>query len=142
MGGIVGGGAVVGGLVVVGATVVGGSVVAVVVCTGGDVVPAVGGGEVVPVLRGVIVPTERCVVAVVSPGAAGMVVVDSTVEDVDVDEELDVVVAPSVVVGRAVVEDDWLATCCLDDVSSPVATSNNRAAMATVARAYSPTLNR
>ena len=56
--------------------------------------------------------------------------------DVDVDEELEVVVAPRVVVGRVVVEDgDWRATCCLGDVSSPVTTSNNRAAKAMVARA-------
>ena len=71
-------------------------------------------------------------------GAAGMVAGSSTVEevDVDVDEELEVVVAPRVVVGRVVVEDgDWRATCCLGDVSSPVTTSNNRAAKATVARA-------
>ncbi len=56
--------------------------------------------------------------------------------DVDVDEELEVVVAPRVVVvGRAVVDGDWRATCCLGDVSSPVTTSNNRAAKATEARA-------
>ncbi len=52
------------------------------------------------------------------------------------EDELEVVVAPSVVVGRSVVGDgDWRATCCLGDVSSPVTTSNNRAAKATVARA-------
>ncbi len=57
-------------------------------------------------------------------------------DEVVVDEELDVVVAPRVVVGRVVVGDgDWRATCCLGDVSSPVTTSNNRADKATVARA-------
>jgi hypothetical protein len=65
-----------------------------------------------------------------------MVAGSSTVEDVDVDEELDVVVTPRVVVGRVVVGvGDWRATCCLGDVSSPVTTSNNRADKATVARA-------
>jgi hypothetical protein len=85
----------------------------------------------------VVATTRDCVVAVVSPGssAAGIVVVRSTVDDVDVDEELEVVVAPRVVVGLTVVDGDCLDTCCLDDVSPPVATSNNRAAKATVARA-------
>jgi len=55
--------------------------------------------------------------------------------DVDVEEELEVVVASRVVVGRAVVEGDCPATCCLDDVSSPVTTSNKRADKATEARA-------
>jgi len=60
----------------------------------------------------------------------------STMEDVVVDGELEVVVTPRVVVGRSVVGDgDWRATCCLGDVSSPVTTSNKRAAKATVARA-------
>ena len=150
-GGIVGGtDTVVGGFVIVvvgGATVVaggGGSVVGVVVAGGGEVVPGVG-GEVVPVLRGAVVPTGRWVVAVMPPGSAAraaVVVVDSTVEEVDVDDVLDVDVT-RVVVGRAVVDvGRWVATCCLGEVSSPVATSNKSAAMATVARAYSPTLKR
>ena len=146
-GGVAGGsvdgrGTVVGGFVtavVGGATVVsggGGSVVGVVVCTGGEVVPGVGG--LVPVLRGAVVPTGACVVAVEPPGpgaGAAVVVVGSTVEEVDVDELLDVDVT-RVVVGRDVVDvGRWVATSCLGEVSSPVATSNNSAAMATVARA-------
>ena len=128
-------------VVVGGATVVsggGGSVVGVVVWGGGEVVPGVR-GEVVPVFRGAVVPTDGWVVAVVPPGPgaeATMVVVDSTVEDVEVDEVLDVDVRATVVVGRAVVDvGRWVATCCLGEVSSPVATSNKSAAMATVARA-------
>lgn len=148
VGSVAGGAAVVGGLVVVGATVGSGSVgggggggawvVGVVVWTGRGVVAGLGGGEAVGVLRGVVATTRGWVGAVVSPGssaAAAVVVDDSTVDDVDVDEELELVAAPRVVVGRAVVDGDCLATCCLDDVSSPVTTSNNRAAKATVARA-------
>ncbi len=132
-------GTVVGGIAVVGgATVVsggGGSVVGVVVWTVGEVVPGVGG--LVPVFRGAVVPTGGCVVAVAPPGpgaGAAVVVVDSTVEEVDEDEVLDVDVT-RVVVGRVVDVGRWVATCCLGEVSSPVPTSNNSAAMATVARA-------
>ena len=138
--GSVDGGGVVGGLVV-GGTVVsgggGGCVVGVVVWTGGEVGAGPGRGEAVGVLRGAVATTRGCVGAVVSPGssATGIVVVRPTVDDVDVDEELELVVAPRVVVGRAVVDGDCLDTCCLDDVSSPVTTSNKRAAKATVARA-------
>jgi hypothetical protein len=66
------------------------------------------------------------------------------VEDVDEVEALFAVVVTRavVVVARAVVDGDWLATCCLGELSSPVATSKSRAARAIDARAYSPTLKR
>jgi len=79
------------------------------------------------------------------------VVVGSRFVDVDVVEDEvddafdgveDDVVARDVVVGATDDEGDWLATRCLADVSSPVATSNRSAAKAMVARAYSPTLKR
>jgi hypothetical protein len=148
-GGVVGGSVggtdtvVVGGMMMVvvgGATVVsgGGSVVGVGVWGGGEVVAGVG-GEVVPAFRGAVVPTDRWVVAVVPPvpgAGAAVVVLESTVEDVEVDEVLDVDVRATVVLGRAVVDVGcWVATCCRGEVSSPVATSNKSAAMATVARA-------
>ena len=74
---------------------------------------------------------------------ATVVVLEPTVDDVDV-APVDVVVAPEVVeVGRdVVVVGDWVATCSLGDVSLPVATSKSMAASAMVARTYSPTLNR
>jgi hypothetical protein len=132
---------VVDGLVIVvvgGASVVsGGGAVVVVVWTGGEVVPGVG-GDVVPVLRAAVVATGCWVVAAAPPGpgtAAAVAVGDSMVEEVELDEVLDVDVT-RVVVGRAVVEvSAWVATCCFGEVSSPVATSNKSAAMATVARA-------
>ena len=133
---------VVGGFViaVVGAATVvsggGGSGVGVVGCTGGEVVPGVGG--LVPVCVGAGFRASGWLVAVVPPRpdtGAAVVLVDSTVEEVDVDEVLDVDVT-RVVVGREVVDvGRRVATCSLGEVSSPVATSNNSAAMATVARA-------
>ena len=122
-----GGGASV--VVVVG----GGSVVAVVVATGGAVVA----GALVPIFRGAVVTTPAWVVAEPPDGMVTTVVVlESTVEEVEV-EALDVVVAPEVVeVGRAtVVVGDWTATCSLGDVSLPVATSKSMAANAMAARA-------
>jgi hypothetical protein len=109
----VGGGSVV---VVVG----GGSVVPVVVATGGDVVA----GALVPTLRGAVVTAPGWVLPVPPGGmVATVVVLESTVDEVEVGA-LDVVVAPAVVeVGRAVVVGDWVATCSLGDVSSPAATS-------------------
>ena len=138
--GMVGGAAVVdgtnvdevGGGSVLGVVVAGGSVVAVVVATGGEVVA----GALVPMLRGAVVTTGGWVPPVPPDGMVTTVVVlDSTVDEVDV-EALDVVVAPEVVeVGRAtVVEGDWVATCCLGDVSPPVATSKSMAAKAMAAR--------
>ena len=99
--------------------------------TAGRVVPDVPDGPVVP-----DVPD--------GPGStAGGMVVDSTVEEVDVeDEELVVVEAAVLEVGRTVVVGDWVATCCLGARSGPVATSKRRVARATDARAYSPALNR
>ncbi len=101
-------------------------------------------GETVPVLRGAVVPTGGRVVTVVPPGPGALVVdVVSTEVDVELDEELEVVDAPSVDGGRAVVVvGDWVATCCFGELSAPVATSNTRALRATVARAYRPTLKR
>ena len=126
----------------VGGSVVGGSVV------GGEVVAGGGAGAVVPgaavpVLRGAVVTTGGWVTAAPKLPAA-VVEVESTVDDVEDVEAFDVVVAASVlvVVARAVVDGAWLAACCLGDVSPPVATSNNRAARAIDARAYSPTLKR
>jgi hypothetical protein len=70
-----------------------------------------------------------------------VVVVGSREVDVDTEDEVgprtmvlrgrDVVV---VVVARTVL-DDWLATCCLGEVSLPVATSKRRATRAMEARA-------
>lgn len=122
---VVGAGSVV--VVVGGGSVVGG---VVVVCAGGDVVA----GGFVTTGRGAVVAGAGCVVAM--PPAATVVVVDSAGADVEVDGALDVVVAPAVVeVGReVVVMGDWVATCSLGDVSSPVATSKSMAARAREAR--------
>jgi hypothetical protein len=66
-------------------------------------------------------------------GAAVIVVVESSVDDVGADE-LDVVGrAVVVVVAGRVVVGDWVATCCLGELSLPVAISNSRAASAMVA---------
>ncbi len=74
---------------------------------------------------------------------AAVVVVDSTVEEeVEVDEEVVGMVVGAVVVGRTVVAGDWVATWRFGDVSPPVATSKRRAARATEASAYRPTLKR
>lgn len=110
----------------------------VVVSTGG------GGGEVVatvPVERGAVVFTTgaREVVAVVSAGPAGRVVTDvsGTVDELDegADEEVGARVVGVVVVGRMVeVVGAWVATCCLAELSVPVATSKRRATRAMDAR--------
>jgi hypothetical protein len=107
-----------------------------VVAGGGAVVA----GANVPVLRGAVVATNGCVVPIPPPPPPpppAVVDVDSTVDDVDVLGPFEVVVAPSavVVVTRAVVEGDWVASCCLGDVSLPVTTSNTSAAIAIDARA-------
>ena len=114
----------------------GGSVVPVVVATGGDVVAGA-----VPAVRGAVVATPGWVPP--EGMVTTVVVLESTVEEVDVGAP-DVVVAPEVVdVGRTVVVvGDCVATCSLGDVSLPVATSKSMAARAMVARTYSPTLNR
>ena len=121
-------------VVVTGACVVvvsgGASVVAVVVWTGGEVGV---GADVPAVVRGAVVTTPAgCVVT----GPPAMVVPGAVVEgdEVEVDVALEVVVARKVVVGCAVVDDDWLATCCLAEVSAPVATSKSMATRATAAR--------
>lgn len=147
VGGSVAGGAVVegtkmdevgGGCVVV---VSGGAaVVAVVVATGGDV-----WGGLVPVLRGWVVATGGRVVAVVTPVAAGAVVLVSGAMELGDDVEVGMTIVFSgrrVVVGPTVVDGACVATCCLGDVSLPVATSKRRAARASDARAYRPTLKR
>lgn len=111
----------------------GGSVVAVVVSTGGEVVA----GALVPELRGAVVATVGWVLPVRPAGMVTTVVVlPATVEEVDVVGPLDVVVAPAVVdVGRrVVVVGAWVATCCLGEVSAPVATSTSMAARAMAAR--------
>ena len=110
-----------------------GCVVAVVVSTGGDVVA----GALVPTLRGAVVTTAGCVVP--EPTADGMVatvvVLGPTVDEVEVGAAVDVVVAPVVVdVGRAVVVGEWVASCCLGELSVPVATSKSMAASAMAAR--------
>ena len=128
---VVGGGSCVVS-VVVGVGSGGGWVVAVVVCTGGDVVP----GALVPTLRGAVVATPGWVFPVPADGIVATVVeLEPTVEEVEVGA-FDVVVAPEVVgVGRAVVVvGDWVATCSLGDVSSPVATSKSMAPRAMAAR--------
>lgn len=146
----------VGGDVVVGSVttvLVGGTKVdevgarVVVVVSGGAVLVVVSGGAwvvtgaVEPLLRGAVVFTGGCVVAM-GAGDPGMVVVPGPIVDEvdDVDEVEDSNDPTRVVVGRKVVlgpvvDDDWLATCCLGAVSAPVATSNRRAAMAIEARA-------
>lgn len=106
--------------------------VVTVVSTGGEV----GGGALVPGFRGAVVATVGWVLPV-SPGGmvATVVVLPTTVEEVDVVGPLDVVVAATVVdVGRTVVVGDWVATCCFGEVSAPVATSNSMAARAMAAR--------
>ena len=134
-----------GGSVLGGAGVGGGCVVGVVVAGGGEVVAT--GGEVGPT-----VPGDRPVTTggwvVADPTAegmvAGVVVVDSsTLEDVELDDELGGgSVTGVVVVGRTVVTGALAATCRFGDVSPPVATSKSRAARATEASAYRPTLKR
>ncbi len=136
-------GAEVGGSVVVGAEVGGGCVVGVVVAGGGEVVAT--GGEVVATVPGErVVTTGGWVVA--DPPAegmvAGVVVVDSPPRDVELDVELDGGSVTRVVVGRTVVTGALVATCRFGDVSPPVATSKSRAARATEASAYRPTLKR
>jgi hypothetical protein len=117
-----GGGSVVGGG--------GGSVVAGLVAGGGEVA----GGDVTT-WRGAVVTTWGWV----DPVPPGMVEVDPTVDEVDDVGPPDVVAGAAstlvVVVARAVVDGDWVATCCLGDVSLPVATSNSSAARAIDARA-------
>ncbi|MGH9264867.1 MAG: hypothetical protein ACRD1D_09255 [Acidimicrobiales bacterium] len=142
---VVGGGVVVeGGTtidVVLGGSVVVGSSSTVV---GGDVV-AGGGLAVVPGDRGAVVATLGWVVPVNPDGMVATVVDDeSTVEEVELDVELDDVVAPDpvVVVTPAVLAGDWLAVCRRGDSSDPVATSKRRAAMDSAAMAYRPTLKR
>lgn len=112
----VSGAAVVGGTVVCGGAVV--PVGAGVVTTGGRVVPVVpeGAGAAVTVV-------------VESAGGAAVVEVEVEVDAIDVVED------PVVLVGRAVVVGDCVATCCLGELSVPVATSNRRAARATAAMA-------
>ncbi len=139
LGGMVGAEELVVGLLIV---LVGGEVVVgscVVVVSGGLVVAT--GGEVVATVPGDrVVATGGCVVPVPPEDGrvAGVVVVDSTVVDevVELEEELDgTVTAAMVVVGRTVVTGVWVATCCLGEVSPPLATSNSRAARARKARA-------
>ena len=110
----------------------GGSVVPVVVATGGALVA----GALVPTLRGAVVTTPGWVSTEPPEGmVATVVVLESTVDEVEVGA-FDVVVAPEVVeVGWAVVGvDAWVATCSLGDVSLPVATSNSMAPSASAAR--------
>ena len=143
VGGTVVGGRVGGTTIVVvgggrGASVVvvdggGASVVGVVVAGGGEVVA----GALVPTLRGAVVATGGWVFPVPADGIVATVVVleSAGAEDVEVGA-FDVVVAATVVeVGRAVVVvGDWVATCSLGDVSSPVATSKSMAPNAMAAR--------
>ena len=117
-----------GSVVVVG----GGSVVAVVVATGGAVVA----GALVPPFRGAVVATPAWVLPVPPAGmVATVVVLESTVDDVDVGA-FDVVDGPEVVEGGREVVDvgDWVATCSLGDESVPVATSKSMAPRAMAAR--------
>lgn len=136
----VGGGALV--VVVTGAWVV---VVScwVVVVAASVVVVSTGAGAVVatvPVERGAVVFTTgaREVVAVVSAEPGGRVVTDvsGTVDELDegADDEVGARVVGVVVVGRMVVVGAWVATCCLAELSVPVATSNRRATRAMDAR--------
>lgn len=106
-------------------------VVGTVVCAGGDEV-AVGGrvvlteGWVATVPPGGTVPTT---VVVESPGA-----VDDG-EVAEVEGPVDVLAGRVVLVGRTVVDDAWVATCCFGELSVPVTNSTSRAARATAAMA-------
>lgn len=139
LGGMVGGG----GEVVDGGTtidvVLGGSVVFGGSSTvGGGEVVAGGGLAVVPGDRGAVVATLGWVVPVNPDGMVATVVEDEpTVEEVELDVELDDVVEPKpvVVVTPAVLAGDWLAVCRRGDSSEPVATSKRRAAMERAAMA-------
>lgn len=127
--------------VVLGGSVVSGGSSTVV---GGEVV-AGGGLAVVPGERGAVVATARCVVPVNPDGIVATVVEeDPTVEEVELDVELDDVgdPRPAVVVTPAVVAGDCLAVCWRGESSVPVATSNKRAPRASAAMAYRPTLKR
>lgn len=132
--------AVGGGSAVVVVSGGGGAVVGVVVCTGGEVAGGDVTGGLVPVLRGAVVLTGGAVVGVKTDDPIATVVdvpIDVVVvgpTDV-VDGALDVVVGRTVVVGTTTDVGPWLATCCLAELSSPVATSNRSAAKAMVARA-------
>lgn len=115
----------------------------VVVVTASVVVVSGAGGTVVPepVERGAVVFTTgaREVVAVVSAEPDGRVVTDvsGTVDELDdgADDEVGARVVGVVVVGRmVVVVGAWVATCCLGELSVPVATSNSRATRAIDAR--------
>ena len=129
---------------------VGGWVLEVVSSGGGGawVVVGCGGGwvvAVVPLFLGAVVGTEPWVVGVADPFGVE-VVLDPMVDEVDVEAGFEVVGnCTTVVFNRkvdVVVEAAWVATCCLSELSEPVATSNSRATRATDARAYSPTLKR
>lgn len=138
VGGMVGGVVVDGGTtidVVLGGSVVSGGSSSTVV--GGEVV-AGGGLAVVPGERGAVVATLGWVVPVKPDGMVATVVEEEpTVEEVELDVELDDVVdpTPAVVVTPAVVAGDWLAVCRRGESSVPVATSKRRAARAMAAMA-------
>ena len=128
----------VGGWVVGGGSVVGGDVAGGLVA-GGEVAGGEVAGGLVPVLRGAVVITGGVVVPVPPVGAGATVVVGSRgfvvdVDEEEVDEAFDVVVARMVVVGAGDDVGVWLATDCLGEVSSPATTSNRSAAKAMVAR--------
>jgi hypothetical protein len=108
------------------------------------------GGVGLPVERGAVVLTTGArVVAVVPAGSvpdAGSVAGGaSTLLDVELDDDggrVGGMMTRAVVDGAMVLVADWVATCCLGELSLPVATSNSRATSASEARAYSATLIR
>jgi hypothetical protein len=75
--------------------------------------------------------------AVVGDGApaAGSTVDDVELDEVDEEDDVEATGGGDVSTGgRNVVTGDWVATCCLVELSVPVATSNSRATRATEAR--------
>jgi hypothetical protein len=120
----------------------------VVVVSGGSVVVAAGGVEL-PVERGTVVFTTGAGAVAVVPGGwesePRVTGGASTLLDVELEEaggSVDGMVTRAVAGGATVVVADWVATCCLGELSLPVATSKSRATSATEARAYSATLIR
>jgi hypothetical protein len=136
-GSVVGGGTVVCGVTVVlvgGLVVSGGVVVSVVLLVAGDGAAVMTtGARVAGVVTAAVFPP------VVAGSVAGVVVATSTLVE-EVVESPDRVAAgmvtrSEVVVGLMVVVGDWVATCCLGELSLPVVTSNSRATRAIEARA-------
>jgi hypothetical protein len=123
----------------------------VVVVSGGTAVVSTGVTPVFPPDRGgaVVFTTGARVVPVVPggwvPDSGSVTGAASTLLDVELDDDggsVGGMVTRVVVDGATVLVADWVATCCLGELSLPVATSNSSATSASEARAYSATLIR